>query len=412
MNTKMLDDAINGIRPELIEESVNINQREMKEAETFDAEVQVQGVEIYRRPLWKNILVIASAFIIVGGAVTGRAFIMKNRSAKPADTITTPASVEQEAKEITVAEAEEITEDEVTGTFEGNNYDEPVFVELKLHEAPRYVNTIDEAHKLQGEHSILMQWEDRHSYRIDVKHYAELLQSGGYDINSLEAKSFIYHMMCNSFIYFDTAKGSMQMSVSNNTELHTTLDFQADLNKQESYNKQSYDSDIIMETFLIDEQQIDKIYNGNHYTVVPCDRQDIIRMTEDNYRYIDVAPPDYGLAYSPSGSLSCGGLANNELYPGQLAVGWLNNFDNWQVNGISERIGRTVAELSGISNKGKDFTVAIDIYTGIMLEYTESDNNGIISHKEMTDLQVNIPVEHIEPDLTGFTEIELFKHQD
>ena len=36
MNTKMLDDAINGIRPELIEKAGNINQHELKNNDAFD----------------------------------------------------------------------------------------------------------------------------------------------------------------------------------------------------------------------------------------------------------------------------------------------------------------------------------------------------------------------------------------
>ena len=36
MTTKMLDDAINRIRSELIEEAGNIRQHEMKETEIFD----------------------------------------------------------------------------------------------------------------------------------------------------------------------------------------------------------------------------------------------------------------------------------------------------------------------------------------------------------------------------------------
>ena len=88
------------------------------------------------------------------------------------------------------------------------------------------------------------------------------------------------------------------------------------------------------------------------------------------------------------------------------------HFENWNIDGIYEHIGRTVAELSGVTDKGNDFTLFVDINTGILLEYTVSSNGTIIDTVKMTSLETDIPVEHIEPDLTGFTEIELFKHQD
>ena len=410
MNTKMLDDAINGIRPELIEEAGNINQHELKNNDAFDGEVHVQGVEIYHRPIWKNILAMASAFIIVGGAVAGGVFMMKKRSLKPADTVTDTTAAQQETENSIPAEAEEATEAAPTEVTTDISNTDPDFVELQLHEAPHYAETYNEAKELADEHSITIPWNERHKYRVDTKHYAELLQSNGYDINSLEAKSYIYHMMLNSYLYYDTAKGTINFPYSNDLSHYTSVDFQDDFNKQEIYNKHSNYSDIISEKFISSEKAIDKIYNGNNYTVIPNDWQYEIKLTEDNYRYIEVSPPDYSFSTCICNAFM--GFEFNVLMPDQIALPWLMRFENWRIDSISERIGRTVAELSGVTDKGNDFTLFVDINTGILLEYTVSSNGTIIDTVKMTSLETDIPVEHIEPDLTGFTEIELFKHQD
>ena len=251
MNTKMLDDAINGIRPELIEEAGNINQHELKNNDAFDGEVHVQGVEIYHRPIWKNILAMASAFIIVGGAVAGGVFMMKKRSLKPADTVTDTTAAQQETENSIPAEAEEATEAAPTEVTTDISNTDPDFVELQLHEAPHYAETYNEAKELADEHSITIPWNERHKYIVDTKHYAELLQSDGYDINSLEAKSYIYHIMLNSYLYYDTAKGTVLYPYSNDLSNYTTVDFQVDLDKQECYNKHSNHSETISDIFIV-----------------------------------------------------------------------------------------------------------------------------------------------------------------
>ena len=407
MTTEMLDKAINGIHPELIEEAADINTIIKGKAENPDTIVLVQGVEAYHRPVWRKLLATASALILVFGAVAGGAFIMKNRTSKPANTVTDTTSVQQETEMPTPAEAEEATEAPPPEVTADTNNNKPDFIELQLHEAPHYAETYDEAKELADEHSITIPWNKRHKYRVDTKHYAELLQSNGYDINSLEAKSYIYHMMLNSYLYYDTAKGTINFPYSNDLSHYTSVDFQDDFNKKEIYNKDSNYSDIISEKFISNEKVIDKIYNGNNYTVIPNDWQYEIKLTEDNYRYIDVSPPDYSFSTYICNAFM--GFEFNVLMPDQIALPWLMRFENWRIDSISERIGRTVAELSGVNDKGNDFTLAVDIYTGILIEYTVSSNGTVIDYLKTTDLQVDIPVEHIEPDLTGFTKIELFK---
>ena len=403
----MFDKAINGIRPELIEEAADISTVVKGKAKNPDTVVLVQGVEAYRSPLWRKLLAAASALVLVGGAVTGGAIMMNNRTSKPIDTFTDTTSAQQETEMSTLTQTVEATEAPPPEATADTNNTKPDFIELQLHEAPHYAETYDEAKELADEHSITIPWNERHKYRVDTKHYAELLQSNGYDINSLEAKSYIYHMMLNSYLYYDTAKGTINFPYSNDLSHYTSVDFQDDFNKQEIYNKHSNYSDIISEKFISSEKVIDKIYNGNNYTVIPNDWQYEIKLTEDNYRYIDVSPPDYSFSTYICNAFM--GFEFNVLMPDQIALPWLMRFENWQINNISERIGRTVAELSGVNDKGNDFTLAVDIYTGILIEYTVSSNGTVIDYLKTTDLQVDIPVEHIEPDLTGFTKIELFK---
>ena len=406
MNAKMLDDAINGIRPELIEEAEKINAQDMNN-ETSDGEVHVQGVEVYRRPIWKNILVIASA-IVVCGLATGGAFLMKNIMTKPGDVfddsdqdiiITEQNSVETNLEE--VVPTEETTEvDETTANA-------IEFRELQLHNSPCYVDTMEEAKALINEHSITIPWEERKNYRIDVNHYAKRIQSEGHDLNSLESKSFIYHMLRNSFLYFDSAMGTIGWYSSfEGRYFNPTADFQIDLQNQEGYSKCINDSDdVYLEFYAYNDKIITKENFSEVYQEEEGAKAESIILPEDNYRYIEISPPDYGFNKCPSCSINCAwNKVHDELMPEELALSYLDNFDSWKVNCISEHLGRTAVELSGVYNDGSELKMTVDIYTGIMLKLSiENSNTDFVDKREVTALQVDIPIERVEFDPSGLT---------
>lgn len=80
MTTEKLDNAINGISPELIEEAALVKESDSaNEAETFNNadNTEVSGVDVYHRPVWRKVLAAASVLILIAGIGTGGVLMLK-----------------------------------------------------------------------------------------------------------------------------------------------------------------------------------------------------------------------------------------------------------------------------------------------------------------------------------------------
>lgn len=363
--------------------------------------IVVSGVEHYHRPVWRKLLAAASALVLVAGAAAGGAFMLKNRGGRPAETFTDTG--EEFTDEVQEAETNDEAAEE-TETAESPHE----FKKLQLHEPAQYAETMEEAQALMDEHCTIMQWDERHDYRVDTAYYTELLQREGYDLDSFEAKSYIYHMMCNSYLYFDTAKGTVSNNFSSGGSY---AEFQVDLNAQECCHKASSVFDNgqtnTSEYYVYDGKMFDVYPDSMTYRSYGVEPFSEMKFPEDNYRYIRIAPPDLGLNYQPANSIMfAGGYSRQMIIPEGWADYWLNDFDKWHIDGFSERLGRTVAELSGVNNYGNDFRIAVDINTGIMVEHTEIIS-GTANTSEITSLEIDVPIERIEFDPSGYTEEKL-----
>lgn len=395
-------DALSGKYSAVSEsETENIFQRIIKNSGTADDALRVNGVEIYHRTVWRKLLTAASALVIMVGAAAGGAYIYRHFGVETVDVPTDTAeetTAEEHIEEVTSA-PDETEEDEKAD-----------FMELQLHEAPLYAETYEDAKAIIEEHTMLISWVDRHNYRIDVKHYAELLQRDDYDINSLEAKSFIYHMLRNSFLYFDSAVGTLSWYNSyEGSHFYPSAEFQINLQDQEGYSKCINDNnDVYLEFFAYDDKIITKENFGEVYQEETCSKAEMIRFPEDNYRYIEIAPPDHGLNECPSCSINCAwSKVHDQLMPEELSLAFLDNFDNWQIKCISEYLGRKAVELSCVYNDGSELKMTVDVYTGIMLELDiENRETGFVDKRAVTSLQVDVPVERVEFDPSRLTKRE------
>lgn len=379
MNIKDYNNVINRINPsgKCREKSLNVKAVSSSTQGIQEYEYSVQGVERVKKINISHFSALAATLVIIGCGVGFGVYGIKNMHS------TNPLN----------EEAESVQE----------------FKALQLHEPAQYADSLKEAEDLIDEHSIMMQWDERHNYRVDTAYYTELLQSESYDINSLEAKSYIYHIMCNSYLYFDTAKGA----VSNRFEGGSaTTEFQVNFVSQECYSKTSskFDNGGLNsdEYYFYDDKMFDVFPDSMIYRLYGSETYTEMKLPEDNYRYVVIAPPDYSLNYQPANSIMfAGGIARQLIIPEGFADYWLNDFDKWQIDDISERLGRKVAELSGVNNNGNDFKIVVDINTGIMVEHTEIIN-GTANTNEITSLEVDIPIERIEFDPSGYTKENLY----
>ncbi len=102
MTTEEFINAVNGISPELIEEAAllkeNISAEKTKNFHE-DGISEVTGVDRYHRPVWRNVLAAASVLVLIAGAGTGGALLLKRRSTAP------QAAVSQEQTSVPSSEA-------------------------------------------------------------------------------------------------------------------------------------------------------------------------------------------------------------------------------------------------------------------------------------------------------------------
>ena len=87
MNKLKIYEAMNMIDDELVKEAAAPSDTvsEAVRDEKLDAELTVSGVEPYRRPIWHKITAIASAMVIIAGAVAGGTYYMKHRGSSAPD---------------------------------------------------------------------------------------------------------------------------------------------------------------------------------------------------------------------------------------------------------------------------------------------------------------------------------------
>lgn len=256
-----------------------------------------------------------------------------------------------------------------------------VMTELEIHNNTRPVYSMDEANALiengtNGGRKI-----------IDVPAYAEKLLSGN-ELNSLENKSFIYHMMLNSVDYFSTAEGSLICTLE-----CTPINAEFSTNISESYAHEIQESaGSTIETYVFD---------GMNYTVTDNSDYDVSYWSEsadfnisDNERIVTldeggslaINRPD--LTHLPMSSSCC-------LFPQGYAMSRMSDFDAWNITGCEDFLQQKCAIIEGSFNNG-NFVMYVDINHGSMLKYEEYSYDGIMTgYIETTSLEYNTDVEKV-----------------
>lgn len=259
---------------------------------------------------------------------------------------------------------------------------------LELHNNFRPVYTMDEANAV-----IEKGKDDYYSGSgvslVDVSAYAEkIVTATDGEINSLENKSFIYHMMLNSVDYFDTAEGSLVCTTG-----YTPVNAEFSTNIPESYAYESQKSE---------QNTIDTyVYDGMSYTVTDNSTCDISYWGEpvefnisDNERLItlddggSLAVNRNDLTHLPMSSSCC-------LFPQGYAMSRMSDFDTWGITGHTEFLQKDCAVIEGTFDGGS-FTMYVDVNHGSMLKYEEYSCDGVMTgYIEATSLEYNSDVEKV-----------------
>lgn len=227
-------------------------------------------------------------------------------------------------------------------------------------------------------------YEERGIFKVDTRPYINMLLSAETDeeLNTLENKSYIYHIMLNSVDYYETAQGSMKCE-------EREIQFRTDLTDQYAYSHVVKDG-LELEYFTID---------GVTYNKVPSERVYTFVNTYTEREHI----PDYARVFKthlqgyychPLNEITH--IGEEALFPQGIAMQRLCEPDWWSIVGIETYLGRQCAVIEGESEEvyGKSgyFRLWTDIETGIVLKAYEGsvDSEPTI---EVYELELNAPIE-------------------
>jgi|GEM_PF-6403360 hypothetical protein len=208
--------------------------------------------------------------------------------------------------------------------------------------------------------------------------------------DSLEMKSYIYHMMLNSVDYFNTAEGSMTYAM--NTDCPVFIDFQTDIEKQTAYESESQNGKKTTEIYIAD---------GMEYVVYPDDLtydsaskgEPIEFCISDNDRVILLDDGEM-LAVNRNDITNLGISGNSCLFPQSYAMSRLVDFSSWEISGSEVILERECVLINGVY-EGNPFKMYVDLNTGILLKYENFNANGeltgyVETNSILVDEDINI----------------------
>ena len=209
---------------------------------------------------------------------------------------------------------------------------------------------------------------------IDAKKYAESIIDGRTDLNSLEAKSFVYHQMLNSIDYFTAAEGSYTLKLGEAQPVD--IKFQTDMEKGISYEWGRQEGRQEFEHYV--EDGVKYSVNGNFKTIRKTYiAQSVEYEISDNDRVVQLDNGE-NLTVLRDDTTNLDFSGNNCLFPQQYAMTDLFDFERWSVTGITQEFDRPCVTIEA-EGDNVHYNYTVDLFTGIMVKYEKHDNSGTLT---------------------------------
>lgn len=208
-------------------------------------------------------------------------------------------------------------------------------------------------------------------------------------------KSDVYHMMLNTVDYYNTASGTVIRADGNDSI--NVITFQTDLINSESYSASALCSSDNVETIsayslsdfdnvvycadglmtTVSEGSTDTVEGNVTYLsdCEPIDDSERISTADDGY-------PIYRFRQNPTNVP----FASICLFPQEMAFGFLQDQELWEITGTTEKNGLTCYIINGRTSEayGEKLNVAtfeflVDVNTGILVQYEGYSSDGVLS---------------------------------
>ena len=246
------------------------------------------------------------------------------------------------------------------------------------------------------------------------------------------SKDDIFHLMLNSIDYFDKASGTVYCPVGTNFDMVSKIDFQTVLSESKAYqhytsyyiddmntsdmadikeisNKPTQSVDDmeffcdVKKNICISSNNISKEYENTDWCVTMDSAEEI----EDDERVTvnSDGQPCYSYRADPTNVPDASSVC---LFAQGLTMGYLQDFDQWDIKGIGKYEDKECLCISGTASKEygakhnvTKFDFWVDVKTGVLLQYVGYDENGCISDYIYTE---NIALDNSALDVKKFSE--------
>lgn len=282
---------------------------------------------------------------------------------------------------------------------------EPVYTELELHNNELPVMNEDETGEMIRAGQKRYAENGFRPVLIDTEKYIGeyFSEDSEGDLNSLEAKSYLYHMMLNSMDYYKTAEGEMIIQPNGSyaaTSSTTIIEFQLDNVNQCSYEKRTYVNSSLhdKELYFADlrEYELD-IENNTFFLHHYAGETDIL--FSDNER-VFCQPDGTTLAYNRPSNAFGSAMFHSSLTPQYYAGMMLADFDRWYVACTATMLGRTCAVIEA-EMQNDVYRMYTDVQTGILFRLEPlTEAHDFILCFEVNRLRIDneIAVKQFDPE--------------
>ena len=309
------------------------------------------------------------------------------------------------APDATEAETTSAPETVTESTQTANDVTEPIYTELELHNNELPVINDDETGGMIRAGQKRYAENGFRPVLIDTENYISkyFSESSEGDYNSLEAKSYLYHMMLNSMDYYKTAEGEMIIQPNGSyaaTSSTTIIEFQLDNVNQCSYEKRTYVNSSLhdKELYFADlrEYELD-IENNTFFLHHYAGETDIL--FSDNER-VFCSPDGTTLAYNRPSNAFGSAMFHSSLTPQYYAGMMLADFDRWHVACTATMLGRTCAVIEA-EMQDDVYRMYTDVQTGILFRLeplTEAHDYILCFEVNRLRIDKEIAVKQFDPE--------------
>lgn len=307
-------------------------------------------------------------------------------------------------KKQTEAEIVENTQPTTASEIEDNDD----YGELQLHEEKIFAN-VEEAEAFNKKINEEMGSGVFQFKKVNTEKYAQQIWNAeGYEeLNTLENKSYVYHILLNSYRYFDTAdviyttevehsEGTAESSVhcmadTRNKRYYLESEFSDVDDYYDHVKLYSYDG------IWINADETKKTYFEDGYSEPDYD----LNYIPDNYIYTGYYGVDGNIYYNSYGNIIFAGKGAGCLF--NTMESDMFDFENWYIDGTADILGRQCVSVK-VEKEGYSCHKYIDMRNGIIMQSTEVDEYDPHT-KTMTvkSIKIDMPFEYPYFDPTGYT---------